>query len=260
MGGKGRTFQVFPNELCYWELVHFGKKCGDYSNIAGLYYLVRGMSLADRLRKISGDAEVLEMGEIVMKHRSVDVYVLHSLKEPHLSPENPTPSVSYSSPKHISSPISENIPPPKPTEPKKLTQKGSTFTKYEWEDSRPESPLTLKELCGFSTKSEDVSDLEFVPDEKQDDEGIDVELEVEDDYFEVDEGLDRVDLVTATSSDQQEIDPTYASTSSASVQHHSTTAQPTHLGRGPSVRETRGGRGRGRGRGHVPIGFGVIFK
>uniref|UniRef100_A0A803LIX4 PB1-like domain-containing protein n=1 Tax=Chenopodium quinoa TaxID=63459 RepID=A0A803LIX4_CHEQI len=73
MGGKGRTFQVSPDELCYWELLELGTKCGDYINIDALYYLVPGKSLADGLRKIAGDAEVLEMGEIVMKHRSIDV-------------------------------------------------------------------------------------------------------------------------------------------------------------------------------------------
>uniref|UniRef100_A0A803MN27 PB1-like domain-containing protein n=1 Tax=Chenopodium quinoa TaxID=63459 RepID=A0A803MN27_CHEQI len=112
MGGKGRTFQVSPDELCYWELLELGTKCRDYINITALYYLVPRKSLADGLRKIAGDVEVLEMGEIVMKHRSIDVYVLHSVEEPQLTAENPTPSVS-----------SEDIPPPKPTKPKKLTPK-----------------------------------------------------------------------------------------------------------------------------------------
>uniref|UniRef100_A0A803L2T9 PB1-like domain-containing protein n=1 Tax=Chenopodium quinoa TaxID=63459 RepID=A0A803L2T9_CHEQI len=347
MCGKGRTFQVSPDELCYWELLELGTKCGDYINIVALYYLVPGKSLADGLRKIAGDAEVLEMGEIVMKHRSIDVYVLHSDKEPQVSVENPSTSISQSSSEHITTPISKNIPHPKPTKPKKLTPKkgpqslklgpprrsprkhmvsnvttssslaGPTLTKkvgskasssahadkntltqpsnpisnleppqqtlnqepanpshvcgentnsfleYDWEDNRIESPLTLKELCGFSTDDEDELDPEFVPDEEDEEEGIDVELEVEDDDFEVDEGLDRVDLVTDESDN--------------SVQHHSTIAQPSQLGRGGrviysgrgatggvrggatsgarggAVRGTRGGTGRGR------AGVGVLF-
>uniref|UniRef100_A0A803MGQ6 PB1-like domain-containing protein n=1 Tax=Chenopodium quinoa TaxID=63459 RepID=A0A803MGQ6_CHEQI len=317
MGGMGRTFQVAPDELCYWELVHFGKKCGDYSDIAGLYFLVPNLSLADGLRKITEDAEVLEMGEIVMKHRSVDVYVLHSREEPHLSPENPSPSDSHSSPS-----ISENIPPPIPTKPKKLTPKKGPESQHLGPPRRsprkymesnvtastslPGPPLTKKvgstastlphaynnSLTQPSTTSKAISNLESAHDtvnqnqsnpsvtteyEWEDNrsdrigEDDDVDLKVEDDgYFEVDEGLDRFDLFTA---------------SSASVQHHSTTAQPTHLGRsgrviysgrgargaarggtrggaanaGPSVRGTRGGRGRGRGRGQVPSGVGVLF-
>lgn len=122
MGGQGRTFQVAPDELCYWELILFAKKCG-YSEISGIYYLVPGMSLANGLRKIVGDPEVFDMGEIVMKCRCIDVYVLHSPEEPQLSPKNPTHTITYSMPEHTSSPTSENIPASKPTKPKKLTPK-----------------------------------------------------------------------------------------------------------------------------------------
>uniref|UniRef100_A0A803M6I5 PB1-like domain-containing protein n=1 Tax=Chenopodium quinoa TaxID=63459 RepID=A0A803M6I5_CHEQI len=189
MGGKGRTFQVSPDELCYWELLELGTKCGDYIKIAALYYLVPGKSLADGLRKIAGDAEVLEMGEIVMKHRSIDVYVLHSDKELQVSAENPNP--------------------------------------------------------------------EFVPDEEDEEEGIDVELEVEDDDFEVDEGLDRVDLVTGESDNSDE-EPSQLGRGGRVIYsgrgaRGGARGGATSGARGGAVRGTRGGRGRGR------AGVGVLF-
>ncbi|KNA10345.1 hypothetical protein SOVF_145200, partial [Spinacia oleracea] len=77
MGGKCRTVAVDPDELCYFDLVDLAKKCGQYEKIAGLYYRVQGISLEDGLRQIFNDEEVAEIGELVVKCRTIELYVLH---------------------------------------------------------------------------------------------------------------------------------------------------------------------------------------
>lgn len=76
VGGKGRNFKVDTDLLCYWELLEYANKCG-YIAVAGIYYLVPGMSLEDGLRKIDGDEEVLELIKIANTHKRADVYFLH---------------------------------------------------------------------------------------------------------------------------------------------------------------------------------------
>uniref|UniRef100_A0A803LCE1 PB1-like domain-containing protein n=1 Tax=Chenopodium quinoa TaxID=63459 RepID=A0A803LCE1_CHEQI len=61
-GGEGRIFSVDPDELCYFDFIGMAKSCGQYKGIDGLFYLVPGMYLVDGIRKIGGDAEVIEMG------------------------------------------------------------------------------------------------------------------------------------------------------------------------------------------------------
>ncbi|KAL2939828.1 Transposase for insertion sequence element IS1081 [Bienertia sinuspersici] len=156
-GGVGRNFFVDPDELCYWDVVEFGRKCG-HDNVLGMYYLVPGMSLENGLRKIIGDEEVLQMGEIAVKYRAVEVYLLHSEVEPNLSPcEQPIQSI-------VSNPIqteigaknltqnTENIvenPPSKVNRRKKLTPKKGPHTKLV---TPPRKSLRLQKDASTSSK------------------------------------------------------------------------------------------------------------
>ncbi|KAL2942915.1 Biosynthetic peptidoglycan transglycosylase [Bienertia sinuspersici] len=156
-GGVGRNFFVDPDELCYWDLVEFGRKCG-HDNVQGMYYLVPGMSLENDLRKIIGDEEVLQMDEIAVKYRAVEVYLLHSEVGPNLSPcEQPIQSI-------VSNPIqteigaknltqnTENIvenPPSKVNRRKKLTPKKGPHTKLV---TPPRKSLRLQKDASTSSK------------------------------------------------------------------------------------------------------------
>ncbi|KAL2938836.1 Filamin A-interacting protein 1-like, partial [Bienertia sinuspersici] len=190
-GGVGRNFVVDPDELCYWDLVEFGRKCG-HDNVQGMYYLVPGMSLENGLRKIIGDEEVLQMGEIAVKYRAVEAYLLHSEVEPNLSP--------------CEQPIQIN-------RRKKLTPKKGPHTKlgaklpsvkfvstelpeidtnfldnYEREDNRAESPLKWSELIGSAGESSEEDDPLYEPEYKKFCEGYEYDDdEEEDDDFEVDD-------------------------------------------------------------------------
>ncbi|XP_056690232.1 uncharacterized protein [Spinacia oleracea] len=75
-GGRGRTFNVDIDELCWWDLEDLAKKCG-HESIEGLYYLIPGQSLANGLRKVYKDEEVLKLAELVLKYRCVELYVFH---------------------------------------------------------------------------------------------------------------------------------------------------------------------------------------
>ncbi|KMS65583.1 hypothetical protein BVRB_034500, partial [Beta vulgaris subsp. vulgaris] len=82
IGGGGRTFPVDLDELCWFFLEDLAKKCGTYRVIDKIFYLIPGKTLDDGLRIVYRDKEVLEMGEIAMKSRCIDLYVLHGVDEP----------------------------------------------------------------------------------------------------------------------------------------------------------------------------------
>ncbi|KAL2898965.1 hypothetical protein RDABS01_024047 [Bienertia sinuspersici] len=116
------------------------------------------MSLENGLRKIIGDEEVLQMREIAVKYRAVEVYLLHSEVEPNLSPcEQPIQSI-------VSNPIqteigvknptqnTENIvenPPSKVNKRKKLTPKKGPHTKLV---TPPRKRLRLQKDASTSSK------------------------------------------------------------------------------------------------------------
>ncbi|XP_021725070.1 uncharacterized protein LOC110692374 [Chenopodium quinoa] len=108
-GGLGKTFDVDPDELCWWDLVDLAKNIGNYSKIDTLYYLIPGMSLESGLRKVYDDKEVLEMTEIVKKQKYIQVYVVHGVDE-----QEPIDSVFEVEGPQSSSIIS--VPQTKPTE------------------------------------------------------------------------------------------------------------------------------------------------
>ncbi|KAL2935486.1 Orange carotenoid-binding protein [Bienertia sinuspersici] len=75
-----------------------------------------GMSLAEGLRREYSDLEVRQMGEILLKCRCIDLYVLHGVDEPELldEPQQVNPSVE---------PTKNVTEKTKPNRPKKLTPK-----------------------------------------------------------------------------------------------------------------------------------------
>ena len=53
------TFNVDPNELCWFGLEELAKKCGPYMKSEEVYYLTLGKSLDEGLRRVYDDKEVL---------------------------------------------------------------------------------------------------------------------------------------------------------------------------------------------------------
>ncbi|CAH9106999.1 unnamed protein product [Cuscuta epithymum] len=81
LNGECKSFDIDPDELCWFWLEELAKKCGSYTRIEEIYYLVPGLPLDNGLRRVYNDREVLEMSEIVLKARSLDLYVVHGLDQ-----------------------------------------------------------------------------------------------------------------------------------------------------------------------------------
>ncbi|KAL2894863.1 hypothetical protein RDABS01_010772 [Bienertia sinuspersici] len=89
IGGQGKTYKVDPDEFSYFDFIDLAKKCADYGVIEGLYYLLPRQGLLEGLRKVADDGVVPEMVELVVKYRTIEMYVLHEKLEPNyvISPE-----------------------------------------------------------------------------------------------------------------------------------------------------------------------------
>ncbi|CAH9121765.1 unnamed protein product [Cuscuta epithymum] len=84
LNGECKSFDVDPDELCWFWLEELAKKCGSYTTIDEIYYLITGLSLDKGLRRVYNDKEVLQMSEIVLKARSLKMYVVHGLDQAEL--------------------------------------------------------------------------------------------------------------------------------------------------------------------------------
>ncbi|KAL2904682.1 putative dual-specificity RNA methyltransferase RlmN [Bienertia sinuspersici] len=75
--GRCRTFQADPDQLCVWHIMQLACMTGGYTEVDSVYYLIKGQSLHHGLRRVEKDASVLEMGQLAMKYRTIDLYVKH---------------------------------------------------------------------------------------------------------------------------------------------------------------------------------------
>ena len=80
------TFNVDPDELYWFWLEELAKKCGPYIKIEKVYYLIPVKSLDEGLRRVYDDKEVLQMSEIVVGNRCIDLCALHGVDEPKIVP------------------------------------------------------------------------------------------------------------------------------------------------------------------------------
>ncbi|KMT17588.1 hypothetical protein BVRB_2g036860 [Beta vulgaris subsp. vulgaris] len=72
LGGECKTFEVDPDELCWWWIEKLAKKCGGYKKICEVHYLLPGLSLEEGLRRVYDDNEVREMTTVLVKKGFVD--------------------------------------------------------------------------------------------------------------------------------------------------------------------------------------------
>ncbi|KAL2937954.1 hypothetical protein RDABS01_021403 [Bienertia sinuspersici] len=148
VGGMGRVFTVDPDQLCGFFLEELAMKCGNYSKIEGIYYALLGKSLDQGLRRVYADSEVLEMDEIGIKNRGIDLYVLYSVDKPDIL-----------DPKEVGHSAS-----PKPNTPTKAAspnQKTPTEDEFDLYDDRPDSPIPWHILAGEIESSD--SDKSYQP-------------------------------------------------------------------------------------------------
>ncbi|XP_010675433.3 uncharacterized protein LOC104891435 [Beta vulgaris subsp. vulgaris] len=83
VGGEARTFPVDADELCWFYLEELAEKCGNYSKVDEIYYLVPGSSsFEEGLRRVKFDDEVRVMIDLVLKSRCIDCYVVHVVDVP----------------------------------------------------------------------------------------------------------------------------------------------------------------------------------
>ncbi|KAL2942453.1 Cortactin-binding protein 2 [Bienertia sinuspersici] len=226
LGGQGKTVLFDPDELCYFDIMKSATESGQYETVSGVYYLIPGLAMAEGLRKVVDDGSVIEMGELALKYRTIDLYVLHQSDDPCLSPTPqpksatmPTNNQPLIKPKKMT-PMRA---PPKPSgksprksprlaavifeghsldpkSPPKTSQiplsqnfiseslEDVFLDSYDWVDPRPESPIPLNQL--ISEPSDDDEDSLYEPEEENTSEEEDIEgvdAEEVQDEFEVEE-------------------------------------------------------------------------
>ncbi|KAL2926817.1 Presenilin spe-4 [Bienertia sinuspersici] len=86
VGGKAKTFEIDPDALCLHWLMDLAKSCGNYNVIEGFFYRIPKDTTENCLRKVENDDTVREMLELMKNSRCLEVYVLHGLKVPALTP------------------------------------------------------------------------------------------------------------------------------------------------------------------------------
>ncbi|KAL2940259.1 Leishmanolysin-like peptidase [Bienertia sinuspersici] len=208
VGGQGRKFKVDPDELCYWKILEMAKKCGNYSTIIDVFYLVPSISLLEGLRKVADDSAVIAIGDLVMKYRTLDLYVLHEEHALNLRPANQLETITHFQPL-----LNE----PQPSKPQKLTpRRGSHAIKntptrtsprlksfiflgtsspvldsskanYDWIDPRPESPIHYIQLINESSDDSDdplydPEDTSLARDDVVSGESLFIKLELEEEF------------------------------------------------------------------------------
>lgn len=92
VGGKIKTFPVDADELCWWYLLELAQKCG-YKTIDSILYSVPDLNLDSSLRQVYNDTEVLEMGALALKFRTIDLYVVDEVNVPNLV-KTPQPTIT----------------------------------------------------------------------------------------------------------------------------------------------------------------------
>ncbi|KAL2896655.1 Antiviral helicase SKI2, partial [Bienertia sinuspersici] len=77
IGGEIKTFDADTDELCWFLLQELATKCGGYSMHDQIYYMEPDAECFEKgLRRVYTDAEVRKMTEIVLKYRTLNLYVV----------------------------------------------------------------------------------------------------------------------------------------------------------------------------------------
>ncbi|KAL2922951.1 Bifunctional protein GlmU [Bienertia sinuspersici] len=173
VGGEGRTFLVDVDELCWWFLEQMARKCGAYKKIVEIYYLMPHSTLDEGLKRVYNDKEVLEMAEVVLKHKALDLYVVHGVDLPEVIIGVPeeivgVPEVSVGVPGVSVEPeVCVGVPGTSTAAGEENSLAPETFEQdlppdyHDIYDDRPEIPAPLKDLVGDS--GSDTSDPAYEP-------------------------------------------------------------------------------------------------
>ncbi|KAL2899215.1 Turripeptide VIII-01, partial [Bienertia sinuspersici] len=123
-GGLCRTFEVDPDELCWFYLKELVEKCGVSNDGLKIYYLMLGIDFVSGLRSVYDDNEVRRTGEVLMKSRCIDLYVVGDGKELDFLTSNQPSQTEYNvvNAQPISGPIDKQI---DAIRPQKLTPRRS---------------------------------------------------------------------------------------------------------------------------------------
>ncbi|KMS99488.1 hypothetical protein BVRB_1g023280 [Beta vulgaris subsp. vulgaris] len=111
MRGMGRIFPIDPDEICIWDLIELCRKCGNYTDQVRLFYLVPGMTLATGLRMVYEDDEVLEMTELLVQKKFIELHVLHGESDDPLSTNIPMDTDDTPSPPFPHQPKAKKLTP-----------------------------------------------------------------------------------------------------------------------------------------------------
>ncbi|KAL2922877.1 Palmitoyltransferase ZDHHC2 [Bienertia sinuspersici] len=75
-GRQCKTFRIDPDELSWWDLEERAKECGNYTHIESIHYLLPGLGFDKGLRRVYNDDEVREMGDLILKVRCLELFVV----------------------------------------------------------------------------------------------------------------------------------------------------------------------------------------
>ncbi|KAL2928950.1 putative hemoglobin and hemoglobin-haptoglobin-binding protein 3 [Bienertia sinuspersici] len=152
VGGKAKTFEIDPDVLCLHWLMNLAKSCGNYKVIEGFFYLISKDTTENGLRKVENDDTVREMIELMKNSRCLEVYVLHGLNVPALTPTS-IPNTLSKETQATTSPL------PQPS-----NTNNEILHNHDWMDPRPPSPIPLKDLLEVELSGEsDSSDPNYIP-------------------------------------------------------------------------------------------------
>uniref|UniRef100_A0A803MV18 PB1-like domain-containing protein n=1 Tax=Chenopodium quinoa TaxID=63459 RepID=A0A803MV18_CHEQI len=184
-GGRGKSKQIDPDFLSFFDIIELAKECcGESNDVAGLYYLLPGLSMTNGLRKVHDDVDVMEVARLGVKYRCVELYVKHRDESPELDPFE-EPEVQ----RHFQplTQASQSAPQPSKTDsPLRLDQLVESF--YSDEDDQGDplyNPLTDKGkgvLVESSQAGKVVGGEDYVfggvyTDEDSDEDDVDLEVE-----------------------------------------------------------------------------------
>uniref|UniRef100_A0A803KTZ9 PB1-like domain-containing protein n=1 Tax=Chenopodium quinoa TaxID=63459 RepID=A0A803KTZ9_CHEQI len=204
MNGQNRTFDVDPDELCSFYLVELVMKCARYDGrIQGFLYLVPGLSMEDRLRRVTDDDKLQpasskqktqpksmrakklpikrgppvrcsprkKSNALTLVEPSQKALVETSQKDldSSLKPKEDAPTELITIPPTISPSnkstcrIKYVINPSTTHEIAHQTLENDPVNTFEWEDSRPESPIPINDLIPEYSSDSDTVDPSYNP-------------------------------------------------------------------------------------------------
>uniref|UniRef100_A0A803MI90 Uncharacterized protein n=1 Tax=Chenopodium quinoa TaxID=63459 RepID=A0A803MI90_CHEQI len=118
-----------------------------------LFILSSWTQYVDDLRRVTDDESMREMIQVAEKHRGVEVYAMHGDNDP----------IAFPSELHPASSKQTQPKTPTPSSKAAANTENDHINSYEWEDSRPDSPIPINDLIPDFSSDSDTADPSYNP-------------------------------------------------------------------------------------------------